>query len=359
MKGIQDQGVMANAKHWVNNEIEDHRDTVSANVDERTRFELYYPPFEAAIKAGVYSAMCSYNRINDDWGCQNADTISHLKENLGFNGWLMSDWTATHSTVDALNSGLDQEMPLALFFNEEKLQAALDNGEIEMSTIDESVTRILTAMYSIGLFDNKPTGDRNAIVTSEEHNKLARLLAATSTVLLKNDGNLLPLQKSSLRSVAVIGEQIVSGSGSGHVTPGYTISVEDGIANALSAYNVTVTYNSGSDIDAAVTLAASSDVVVVLVGTSSGEGKDRETLSLGADLDNLVTKISSANARTIVSVNSPGAVLMPWAKDTGVASILMSWLPGQVNFILYLLLYYLLLFSYVGSWKCFGGCSLW
>ncbi len=95
IKGIQDQGVMANAKHWVNNEIEDNRDTVSANVDERTRFEIYYPPFDAAIQAGVYSAMCSYNRINDDWGCQNNETISHLKYDLGFNGWLMSDWTVS------------------------------------------------------------------------------------------------------------------------------------------------------------------------------------------------------------------------------------------------------------------------
>jgi hypothetical protein len=90
--GIQSQGVMANAKHWINNEIEEDRKTVSANLDERTAFEIYYPPFEAAVQAGVLSAMCAYNRVNDLYACENPVTISHLKDTLGFKGWLMSDW---------------------------------------------------------------------------------------------------------------------------------------------------------------------------------------------------------------------------------------------------------------------------
>jgi beta-glucosidase len=92
VKGIQDQGVIANAKHWVNNEIEDQRMLVSANVDERTRFEIYYPPFEAAVNAGVLSVMCSYNRVNDVYACQNEEIFSHLRDNMGFEGWVMSDW---------------------------------------------------------------------------------------------------------------------------------------------------------------------------------------------------------------------------------------------------------------------------
>lgn len=92
VRGIQSQGVMANAKHWVNNEIEEDRKKVSANLDERTAFEIYYPPFEAAVQAGVLSAMCAYNRVNDMYACENPVTISHLKDTLGFQGWLMSDW---------------------------------------------------------------------------------------------------------------------------------------------------------------------------------------------------------------------------------------------------------------------------
>ena len=110
VRGIQAQGVIANAKHWVNNNQESARTSVSEVVDERTQFELYYPPFEAAVEAGVGSVMCSYNRVRRVWSCENAETLQRdLKERLGFEGWVMSDWGATHST--SINAGLDQEMP--------------------------------------------------------------------------------------------------------------------------------------------------------------------------------------------------------------------------------------------------------
>lgn len=328
VQGIQDQGVVANAKHWVNNEIEDHRNLVSANVDERTRFEIYYPPFQGAINAGVMSAMCSYNRINDDWGCQNADTIGHLKETLGFEGWLMSDWTATHSTVDAKNSGLDQEMPFGLFFNEKTLQNALDNGTIKIETIDESVARILTGMSAIGLLDTAPTGDPNAIVTCDEHVALAREMIAKSIILLKNDNNLLPLRPESIKTIAVIGDQTtVSGTGSGYVEPGYVVTPTEGILNYIGGYNITVTYVDGKNVDEAVSLAKSSDVVIVTVATTSGEGRDRDSLSLGKNQDELVEAIAAVNSNVVVSVNTPGSVLMPW--DELVSSVIVAWLPGQ------------------------------
>ena len=110
VRGIQAQGVIANAKHWVNNNQESARTSVSEVVDERTQFELYYPPFEAAVEAGVGSVMCSYNRVRRVWSCENPQTLQRdLKERLGFEGWVMSDWGATHST--SINAGLDQEMP--------------------------------------------------------------------------------------------------------------------------------------------------------------------------------------------------------------------------------------------------------
>jgi beta-glucosidase len=113
VKGIQSQRVIANAKHFIENNQEDHRDTISANVDERTRFELYYQPFIGAIESGVGSFMCSYNKINGAWSCENNATLNHdLRDVLGYKNWVMSDWEATHSL--SISKGLDQEMPVTI-----------------------------------------------------------------------------------------------------------------------------------------------------------------------------------------------------------------------------------------------------
>lgn len=329
VSGIQKTGVIANAKHFINNEIENDRQQVSSNVDERTRFELYYPPFEAAAKAGVLSVMCSYNRINDIYACENPDTLNHLRKNLGFEGWVMSDWWATMSTSPAVKAGLDQEMPYGYWFQQSNLTNALSTGEINEADVDQSVLRILTAMYSIGLFDHPPVGDRMANVTSDAHNQVARETAAKATVLLKNTNNILPLNKQELGTcVAVIGDEVTTGGGgSGSVEPPYQITPQQGIRNALVGTNTQVLYASGLDVSAAQSLASSCDTTVLVVATNSGEGSDRETLSLGETQDTLVRSILAANPRTIVDVRTPGAVLMPWSND--VPAILISWMGGQ------------------------------
>jgi len=331
VKGIQDGGIMANAKHWVNNEIETARQTVSSNVDERTRFEIYYPPFEAAVEAGVQSVMCSYNRINDVSSCQNDETFKHLKENLGFKGWVVSDWMATYSTVGSLNAGLDVEMPLGIFYSQEQLNKALSNGNLTESRVDESVKRLLTAMYTMNTQDNY--GDPLADATSPEHNTLAREIAAKSTVLLKNTDNILPLNAASLsgKCISVLGEeQTYSGQGSGHVSAGYVVWPKDGIANALKDAGVTdaqVLYFSGKDLAEAATGAAKCEYAVVVVATNSCEGIDRDNLSLNNGQDELVAAVVAANPKTIVIATIPGAVLMPWASS--VPAIIVDWLPGQ------------------------------
>ena len=307
-------------------------------MDERTRFEFYYPPFEAAVRAGVLSVMCSYNLINDVYSCQNPDTLGHLRDTLGFEGWVMSDWTATHSTAEALNAGLAQELPVGVYFREEKVQEALDTGEVTMDTIDDHIRRVLTAMYSIGLFDHANDGDCHAIATSEDHNQLAREVAAKSTVLLRNivpPGHttpVLPVQPSGdMKCIAVIGDNsTVSGTGSGHVQPAYIVSPAEGISAALVAAgfpDVAVRYVDGLDTQEAAAVAAECDLAVVNVATTCGEGSDRDTLALGNGQDDLVWAVLAANARTVVSVVAPGPVLMPWSKD--VPAVVMSWLPGQ------------------------------
>ena len=112
VRGIQSKGILSNAKHWVLNSQETDRQGDDAIVDERTRFEMYYPPYEGAIAAGVASFMCSFNRVNGEWSCGNKQTLAgDLKQRLGFEGFVMSDWGATHSGAKALGAGLDQEQP--------------------------------------------------------------------------------------------------------------------------------------------------------------------------------------------------------------------------------------------------------
>lgn len=242
---------------------------------------------------------------------------------------------ATHSTEESIVAGLDQEMPFGLHYSEAKLMAALEAGSIQESSIDSSVLNILTAMYTIGLFDHKPTGDPLADVTSPEHSALAREIVAKSTVLLKNKEKLLPIvlsAESTIKTIAVIGDQsIVSGTGSGKVEPAYVVTPSEGITAAVRAGgydgDVNVVYNDGSDLRFATELASSADIVIVLVATTSGEASDRSTLSLGETQNDLVWAIAEVNSNTVVAVTTPGACLMPWADD--VSSIVVSWLPGQ------------------------------
>jgi len=169
--GIQSQGVIANAKHWVLNSQESNRTTVSSQADERTRFELYYPPFEGAIRAGVGSFMCSYNRISTtqdrlgNWSCEHPETLNvDLRQRLNATAsdlfWMMSDWGATHSM--SINEGLDQEMPASQWMSTDRLSRAVygvdqhgENGTISvsMARLDQAVTRVLTPMFRMGLFE--------------------------------------------------------------------------------------------------------------------------------------------------------------------------------------------------------------
>ena len=248
VQGIQSTGVIANAKHYVLNSQETNRTTQSAIVDERTLHEIYLPPFEGAVAAGVGSVMCSYNKIGTVWSCENATTLAGaLKKDLGFDGFVMSDWGATHSA--SINQGLDMEMPGgskmtgkpdATGVCRHDLCELIQNGTVTEATVNASVLRILTPMFRMGLFDRKPSGDITANVTSDTHNAAVRKLAAASMVLLKNENNVLPLKVASgdgngggVNTIAVIGAQattpVTGGGGSGSVAAPYIVAPLDGI----------------------------------------------------------------------------------------------------------------------------------
>lgn len=327
IQGIQSKGVVANAKHWVNNNQETNRGTlgppVDEVVDERTQWEIYYPPFEAAVKADVGSFMCSYNKVNGKHACGSDEILKiDLKERMGFKGWVMSDWLATHNI--ALSEGLDQEMPFPLHYNEPNLDKALLTRQVTMEQVEDSVARMLTPLIKVGAFDNPLPKTPTANVTSPESSALARRIAAEATVLIKNEGGLLPLSASS--KVALIGTlakvPVIGGGGSGFVNPARVSAPFDALGARLD-----VTYGDESDLDAASQTAAAADVAIVFVGASSSEGTDRENLSLPEEHDQLIKAIASAQKNVVVVVATPGPVLTPWRDD--VAAILVPFMPGQ------------------------------
>eukprot|EP01063_Lacrimia_lanifica_P036251 TRINITY_DN713_c6_g1_i1.p1 TRINITY_DN713_c6_g1~~TRINITY_DN713_c6_g1_i1.p1 ORF type:complete len:670 (+),score=265.77 TRINITY_DN713_c6_g1_i1:37-2046(+) len=328
VKAIQSKDVIANAKHWVANSQETGRTTYSMNVDERTRYEIYYPAFEGAVAAGVLSVMCSYNKIHDVWSCENHETLQHdLKDVIGFKGYVMSDWGATHSV--SVLQGLDQEMPGTTFFGD-RLKADFQNGTVPLAALQNSAKRILRALFAVGEFDRPNPNTPAANVTSEAHNQVAKDIAAKGAVLLKNDDGALPFDTQKVKTIAVIGDQcaapIVAGGGSGAVVPSRVVTPLAGVQVAAAAAGATVTYNDGSNTVDAAAAAAAADVALVCVATTSSEGGDRGNLNFGTG-DALVAAVAAKQANTVVAAVAPGACLTPW-RDA-VKAVLMFFLPGQ------------------------------
>src|SRR3954464_1795754 len=217
IRGIQTQGVIADAKHFTANNQETDRQTVNAVVDERTLREIYTAQFEKAVKdGGVRSVMCAYNRVNGAYACENPHLLSDiLKRDLGFRGFVVSDWFANHSAVASANAGLDLEMPggdtifgqpspFPEHFGAE-LKAAVQAGQVPESRLDDMVRRILTARIEAGQLDRTQTGSHDAVRTPAEHQDFAEQLSEQGTVLLKNQDGVLPIDDQQAGSVAVIG----------------------------------------------------------------------------------------------------------------------------------------------------------
>jgi beta-glucosidase len=334
VQGMQSQGVIATAKHFVCNDQETDRNHVSSDVDERTLQEVYYPPFRACVRAGAGAAMGSYNRVNGRFACEFEALNAVLRKLWGFDGWVMSDWGAVFSTVAGADNGLDMDMYTGPF-GSSPLTAAIQAGNVPSSELDGMVHRILSAMFRFGVFDNPPTGNLNSTVTSAAHTQFSRDAAAQGVVLLKDNNGLLPLNLATVHSIAVIGSAangapISTGCGSAGVKLPYNVTPLVGISNRAGA-GVTIRYNQGDggNIPQAVALAQTSDVAIVCVGQQTCEGSDRSSLSLPNDQDALVNAVVAANSNTIVVIYSSAATLMPWSGQA--AAELAAWYPGQEN----------------------------
>jgi beta-glucosidase len=238
IEGIQSQRVIATAKHFAANNQEFDRHNLSSDVDERTLREIYLPAFEASVKeAKVAAVMDSYNLINGVHATQN-DRLNNqiLKKEWGFDGILMSDWVATYDGVGAANGGLDLEMPFAAFMNRANLEPAIKDGRVSVATIDDKVRRILRKAVEFGFLDG-PAIDPGIPLFSEPGRELVLQQAREGMVLLKNQGSLLPLDKTKLKNIAVIGPNaypaIIGGGGSSQTAPFNSVSLIEGVSNYL------------------------------------------------------------------------------------------------------------------------------
>jgi len=362
LRAIQDQYVIAGVKHFALNDQETARTQSNAVIDERSARESDLLAFEIAVKdSNAQMVMCSYNLVNESYSCGNDHLLNGvLKGDWGFPGFVLSDAYATQSSVASAMAGLDQEQPGEYMFGgiwtSEGLEAAVQNGDMPLSRLNNMVHRILRAMYAAGIFDNPATvqpfdaaGDAAIAQETEEQ----------GAVLLKNAGGQLPLNPSNTASIAVIGSHadvgVLSGGGSAQVVPvgGPALTLPPacppytpglgGLActsasqifdpsSPLAAIEAkapaaSVTFNDGTNSTAAAALAASSSVAVVFVSQWESEGMDLQDLGFGDNQDALVTAVAAANPHTIVVLENGGAQVMPWLDS--VSAVLEAWYPGQ------------------------------
>lgn len=364
IKGVQDQHVAACVKHFLANNQEIDRNTVSVEMSERALREIYLPGFAAAVKeGGVYTLMGAYNKFRGQYCTHHEYLINKvLKEELGFDGTVISDWGAVHSTMEALKFGTDVEMGTDLsqpdpkdygkFFMGDTVVSLVKSGQVEESVINDKVRRILRVMYRTKLIGG---GDRGAgSFNTPEHQEAALKIAEEAIVLLKNDGNLLPLNKASMKNVAIIGanatRKMGGAGGSSQVNAKYEITPMQGIEKILFE-NVTVTYAEGYEvlkdgktnttkIKEAVEGAKKADASILVCGWIHGysdlwgdnaydaESVDKTDMSLPFGQDELISAVLNANPNTVIVIMGGGPVDMSkW--ESKAKAILFAGYPGM------------------------------
>jgi len=347
MKCEQEQHVVGDIKHYVMNDQETGRFFVNAVISKRAMQESDLLAFHIAISIATPGAvMCSYNRINGDFGCENPYTLHDvLEKDWGFKGFVISDWGGTHSTEKASAAGLDQEQPMADFFGP-KLKDAVEAGRVPMSEIDDHARRVLYAEFLSGIVDDPP---QKSVVDVERGFEVAQRVEEKSIVLLKNSPTVLPIVPSKVHSIAIIGGHadvgMISGGGSAQVDPpggnaimppgkGATIWQKPvwfptSPLKALQAKlpNTKIDFDPGTDTKSAAALARNADLAIVFVYQWLSEDMDVPSLSLPDNQDALIEQVASANPHTIVVLETGTAVTMPWIDK--VSGVVEAWFAGS------------------------------
>jgi beta-glucosidase len=396
INGVQKAGVQATAKHFIANEQETQRnpsfgadfniiqEAISSNLDDRTMHELYLWPFANAVRANVASVMCSYNRINGSYGCENSKVLNgFLKTELGFQGYVMSDWGGTHSGIPGIKAGQDMDMPGGLgpygiiatgnsHFGG-NITAAVSNGTLAESRVDDMIVRIMTPYYALGQDHGFPTVDpssadlntfspRSTWLTEfnltgpssrdvrGNHAALIREQGAAAIVLLKNENKALPLKAPM--SIAVFGNDagedtmgsystrnfeygtLGAGGGSGTgrftylVSPLEAIKVRAARDKALVQSWLNNTLIATTDVTT-LWVPKTPDVCLVFLKTWAEEGDDRTSLNSDWHGNEVVSSVAAKCNNTVVITHSSGPNILPFADHPNVTAILAAHYPGQ------------------------------
>jgi len=342
VNGVQSQGAGTSLKHFAANNQEWRRMGISAEMDERTLREIYLAAFEKTVKAAQpWTVMCSYNRINGTYSCENDWLLNKvLRDEWGFEGLVMTDWGAMNNRVEALKAGLDLEMPSSHGETDKLIVAAVRDGSLPEEILDKAVKRVLV------LADKSVSGRKNIIYDKEEHHKLAREVAVNSAVLLKNNG-VLPL--SGNEKIAFIGKFAevprIQGGGSSHINCFKTESLLDTLKAAngtQSPLNCEYTYAQGYNIDndipdsclidEAVQKAKEADVAVIFAGLPDAyesEGMDRTHINMPECQNQLIEEIYKVQKNIVVVLHNGSPVAMPWLGK--VNAVLEMYLAGQAS----------------------------
>ena len=342
IQGVQAQGVGTSLKHFVANNVETERMWANSDVDERTLNEIYFTPFEIAVReAQPWSVMACYNRVQGVYGTQSRDMLTRkLKEEWGFEGIVISDWDAVIDRVEGIRAGMHLEMPgKAPHLTNQMIVDAVKSGELEEAALDRVVRETLRVVLRAAA-----VADASRDQNLDGHHALARRVASETITLLKNDGEVLPVTGEKYRKIAVIGEFAVEpryqGNGSSEVRPPRVDEFMDIVRQEYGAgfeIEYAQGYSLSDDVDftrieEAARMAAEADVALVLAGLPlhyESEGIDRKHIDLPPAHDRLIEAVADGQPNTVVLLTNGSAVAMPWVDS--VPAIVEGWLGGQAG----------------------------
>lgn len=331
--GIQSKNVGTSIKHFLANNQETRRMSSDSKVDERTLREIYLAAFEGAVKKEKpWTVMCSYNKINGTYAAENHKFLTEiLRDEWGFDGYVVSDWGAVNSRVKDLQAGLDLEMPSSGGSNDKLIVGAVQSGELPEKVLDTAVARILNIVFRY-----EETRDRSAVFDRDKDHEMARRVAQETIVLLKNEG-VLPL--SDKDEIAFIGKYAkiprYQGGGSSHINSHKITSALDEVKGMSN-----ITYAQGFDdkedktdeklLAEAIEAAKKAKVAVIFAGLPDAfesEGFDREHMRMPDCQNELISKVAAAQPNTVVVLHNGAPVEMPWVNE--VKGIVEAYLGGQ------------------------------
>jgi beta-glucosidase len=352
--GLQSQKVMADVKHFAENNQEGvdptgnsnngskpigaatigSRYLVDVNVSDRTLHEVELRAFQAAIQqAHSATVMCSYNKVNGTYACENDMLLQKiLRGQWGFRGYVLADYGAAHDTIASLNSGLDFEPWPPAAYQPTEINAAVTTHAVSEQRLNTHVRNVLATWFRYGIFDRAPYRNTNAINWKRD-TRIAQRVEEQAVTLLRNKRHTLPLRANAIKRVAVIGKAaagFVTGGGSGNVTPHKITTLLTGIKRQVAKHTV-VTYDDGSNVTKAIADAKAAKVVIVAASDYYTEGADRSCLTLecpnnNGNQDALIAQVAAANRHTVVVLESGGPDLTPWRNRLG--ALLEAWYPG-------------------------------